>query len=224
MKVRLIQILPVVVGAIIANIYFYRKEYRNKHRKESAVPTNPPPTHTTQSMTASREMLLTALEQAGYLNRVDPLMLPVVRDQILRTGDLFIPETNRAFTVDTAALVSFGVRDLVEKLLPYIKRFGVKPEAVDESDAEGGYVVSIDGVSYVMYTAEERTGNNSAALVFNRTLHLMNSLLEKRKAPERLYAIQNNGSTCCIFLTEEMCQCIAESDILSKEERPQYIS
>ena len=133
----------------------------------------------------------------------------------------------RCFHVDGEDAME-GLEPSFERMAPTLEAFGVSIRSVeDEEIDEFGLATVVDGERFVVYEwpNQEPEDQDAWNLSHKRLVEIVNTLLERAGARERLYGIAGYNDAQVVFLTEEMYGLlIANSEMFDAEFFPRPAS
>ena len=122
---------------------------------------------------------------------------------------------------DAEELAEGFVGELLSNVDEFLSLSGVKIEHAEDDFGETSYTVLVNDESFTLYTKEElEAGAKLWELATQRTIAMLNHLLEGAGAAERCYLLYGGNDAEVIFLTAEMFKAIAQCEELAERDRP----
>ena len=167
--------------------------------------------------------LVETLDSRGYFDLTPPKAKAGAKNQLastIREHRQFTAEFDaegraldqRCFHTDAEDLME-GLAPSIDLMTPTLKAFGVSIQSVaDEDIDEFGLATVVDGEQFVVYEwpNQEPEDLDTWNLSHKRLVEIVNTLLERARSRERLYAIAGYNDAQVVFLTEEMYQSLID--------------
>lgn len=197
--------LLVVTGTIVALVFFVLRRTRGERVSRSSRSAYAP---------ANPANLARQLADLGFYGGAAAPNL---------AGDsLFTAESGRVFAADGEDLADGWVGHMLAEMKPYLVTQGVLFEEIEDRYVPGGaYDVLIDGEVFAIYGAAE-TDDTAARwdLATSRAFALVNTLLRRAHARERIYLLYGGNDGQAVFLSRSMFQLISASRDLPNAQKP----
>jgi hypothetical protein len=171
-----------------------------------------------RSKLASYHALIQKLEALGYFRYTAPNQVPLARQIILESGDLWLKETRRYYDLDAEDLEERGIEDFLREIGDFLGRIGLPVRSFEEHLRQGeSYGININGSAFRIWDSKDMGSVDLWYIVTIRTLGAINTLLRESGSCERAYFVYNTGNDVeVIFLTDAMFEVIRDSQLFSE--------
>jgi len=196
----------------------------NKNASRQTEPARPAPVAAARPSRAAVVALMDRLEQLGFYRYVPAGQVAACKSKDVNASSPFTSESSRVYLADAEDLAEGGVQGFLMELRPFLHRLGVKITAVSQQfDAERDYVVSVNGTSHLIYSAQQAESWESWEQASRQAFTIVNRLLEQAGSAERLYRLYGGNDCQAVLLTPEMYAVIKESGLVDQGEMPESV-
>jgi len=165
------------------------------------------------------------LDRLGFFKYEEPSEVPSLKKHIADEGWAGIFGAARAFPADAEELAEGGIGEFLMEIEPLLERMGVPPPDIEERYDEDGYFLSVNGEDRVIWDTPDLEENERRAgwiwgITSARTFALVNDLLARAGAADRLYAYSGGNEQQAFFLTPELREAVCDHPEATPPERP----
>lgn len=181
-------------------------------------------------MSEGRDKLIAELDRVGFFKLTEEHRAAEIRTMFV-TGEgpyseypyIFDEATQRICPIDAENVADGFATDELLKLQEPLLRFGIDLKVEELADEGQNYVIGVNGITYLVLSAEEIDEERDWLLATQRVLAVVNRLLDSLGADERVYLLYIGELSLAVFLTPQMFDVLSESDELNPFEKPQAV-